>query len=262
MTFRSALYVGSVTHRRLRPRAHRLRYRVFWMLLDLAEIDCLARGLTLFSHNRFNALSFRDADHGDGSATPLRAQILDHLRHAGIETHGGPIRLLCMPRIFGYVFNPLSVYFCYRPDRSLAALLYEVHNTFGERHTYLIPAKADAGGCIRQHCDKTFYVSPFMDMDLHYSFRVTAPGDRLGIAIDAAGEDGRILTAALAAKRAPLSDRTLLRAIATHPAMTLKVIAAIHWHALRMLLEGFRLRRRPPPPASRVTVAKAGAGAQ
>jgi len=135
----STLYVGSVMHRRLRPRRHRLRYRVFWMLLDLDEIERLPRVLRLFSHNRFNAVSFHDADHGDGSATPLRAQVERHLAAAGIALGGGAIRLLCMPRILGYGFNPLSVYFCYQRSGLLAAILYEVHNTFGERHSYLIP---------------------------------------------------------------------------------------------------------------------------
>ena len=145
MSLRSTLYAGIVTHRRVRPRPHRLRYRVFWMLLDLDEIGQLPRRLRLFSHNRFNALSFFDTDHGDGSGRPLRDQVEGHLRAAGLATDGGAIRLFCMPRVFGYGFNPLSVYFCYQRDGSLAALLYEVHNTFRERHSYLIPVERDAG---------------------------------------------------------------------------------------------------------------------
>jgi DUF1365 family protein len=257
MTLRSALYVGSVMHRRLRPRPHRLRYRVFWMLLDLDEIERLPQCLRLFAHNRFNALSFHDADHGDGSGTPLREQVDRQLRAAGIETGGGPIRLLCMPRIFGYGFNPLSVYFCYRPDGLLAAVLYEVHNTFGERHGYLIRVEPDAGAVIDQHCQKVFYVSPFMDMEMQYAFRVGVPDQRVSVAIDTSDKDGRVLTAALTGRRAALTDAALLRVLATHPAMTLKVIAAIHWQALRMLFEGFKLRPRPRPPSNPVTVVSA-----
>jgi DUF1365 family protein len=259
MTLRSALYVGSVMHRRLRPRPHRLRYRVFWMLLDLDEIDRLPRRLRLFAHNRFNALSFHDADHGDGSGTPLRDQVDRQLHAAGIETEGGAIRLLCMPRIFGYGFNPLSIYFCYRPDGALAAVLYEVHNTFGERHGYLIRVEpgAAAGAVIDQYCQKVFYVSPFMDMDLTYAFRLAAPGERISVAIDTSDKDGRVLTAALTGKRAALTDSALLRVLATHPAVTLKVIAAIHWQALRMLFKGFKLRARPKPPSNPVTVVSA-----
>jgi hypothetical protein len=258
MTCRSALYVGFIVHRRLRPRAHHLRYSAFWLWLDLDEADRLSDRLRLFSHNRFNALSFHDADHGDCSGAPLRDQVEAHLRAAGIETAGGPIRLLCMPRVFGYVFNPLSVYFCFRCDESLAALLYEVRNTFGERHSYLIPVSDDAGPVIVQHCQKLFYVSPFMDMDVSYAFRVAIPTESVSIAVEAVGKDGPLLTAALSGRRVTLTDMALLRALITHPALTLKVIAAIHWHAIRMLLKGFRLRSRPRPPREAITVVSAG----
>ena len=260
MRLRSALYAGTVTHRRVRPRPHRLRYRVFWMLLDLDEIDRLPRRLRLFSHNRFNAVSFFDADHGDGSGRLLRDQVEGHLRAAGLAPDGGAIRLFCMPRIFGYGFNPLSVYFCYQRDGSLAAILYEVHNTFHERHSYLIPVDRDAGvagapgAVIEQHCRKGFYVSPFMDMDMSYAFRVAVPDQRVMVAIRAADNDGLLLAAALRGERIALTDLALLRALATHPLLTLKVIGAIHWHALRMVLKGFRLRPRPASPADPVTV--------
>ena len=265
MNLRSALYAGIVTHRRVRPRPHRLRYRVFWMLFDIDEIGRLPASLRLFSHNRFNALSFFDADHGDGSGRLLRDQVEEHLRAAGVATDGGAIRLFCMPRIFGYGFNPLSVYFCYQRDGSLAALLYEVHNTFRERHSYLIPVERDAGpkgvagapgpgAVIEQHCRKGFYVSPFMDMDMNYTFRVAVPDQRIMVAIFAADSDGLLLAAALTGERIALTDGALLRALATHPLLTLKVIGAIHWHALRLLLKGLKLRPRPLPPAAAVTV--------
>jgi len=257
MSLRSTLYAGTVTHRRVRPRPHRLRYRVFWMLLDLDEIDRLPASLRLFSHNRFNALSFFDADHGDGSGRPLRDQVEGHLRAAGLATDGGAIGLFCMPRIFGYGFNPLSVYFCYQRDGSLAAMLYEVHNTFRERHAYLIPVDRTAGTIIDQRCRKRFYVSPFMDMDMNYRFRVAVPDQRIAVAIRAADQDGLLLAAALSGDRLAMTDATLLRLLATHPLLTLKVVGAIHWHALRMVLKGFRLRPRPGPPAAPVTVVNA-----
>jgi DUF1365 family protein len=244
-------------HRRLRPRAHKLRYRVFWMLLDLDEIDDLSRRLRLFSHNRFNAVSFHDADHGDGSGRPLRDHAERHLRDAGIATHGGAIKLLCMPRMFGYGFNPLSIYFCYQRDGSLAAILYEVHNTFRERHSYLIPVDRTAGSVVNQHCEKVFYVSPFMDMDMTYTFRVAAPAQRVTVAIRTGDKDGLLLFAALDGARVALTDMTLLRAMLAYPLLTLKVVGAIHWHALRMLLKGFRLRSRPNPPALPVTIVNA-----
>jgi len=257
MSLRSTLYVGSVMHRRVRPRRHRLRYRVFWMLLDLDEIVTLPRRLRLFSHNCFNALSFHDADHGDGSGRPLREQAEGHLTSAGIDLGGGAIRLLCMPRIFGYGFNPISIYFCHHKSGALAAIIYEVHNTFHQRHSYLITVDLETGAVIDQQCRKVFYVSPFMDMDLSYQFRVAAPDDRVSVAIRASDRDGMLLVAALSGDRRELSDSVLLRTLATNPLLTLKVIAAIHWHALRLLLKGFRLRPRPLPPAMPVTAVDA-----
>jgi DUF1365 family protein len=254
MTLLSSLYAGTVMHRRVRPRAHRLRYRVFWTLLDLDEIESLPRRLRLFSHNRFNAVSFFDKDHGDGSGQPLRRQVETHLREAGIDIHGGLIKLLCMPRVLGYGFNPLSVYFCHRPDGTLAAILYEVHNTFKQRHSYLIPVDPAAGAVIEQECRKLFYVSPFMDMDMDYAFRVGMPGDRISVAIRAADKDGLLLAAALSGNRQALTDATLLRLLSIYPLLTLKVIGAIHWHALRLVLKGFRPRPRPSPPDIPVTV--------
>jgi hypothetical protein len=248
-------------HRRLRPKPHRLRYRVAWMLLDLDEIGELPRKLRLFSCNRWNAVSFFDRDHGDGSGQPLRQQVEGHLRDAGITPDGGPIRLFCMPRMFGYGFNPLSVYFCHRRDGALAAILYEVHNTFRQRHSYLIPVDPTAGvrpgTSIDQQCRKGFYVSPFMDMDLSYAFRVVVPDSRIGVAIRTADADGPVLAAALSANRLALTDAALLRLLVVYPLLTLKVIGAIHWHALKMVLKGFRLRPRPHPPAAPVTVVTA-----
>lgn len=153
----SGLYPGVVSHTRIKPRRHALRYRIFMLLLDLDELDALDRGLKLFSLGRFNLTGFDPRRHGDGSATPLKQQVEARLAAAGIA-HGGPVRLLAMPRILGGGFNPLTVYWCHRPDGALSAILYEVNNTFGERHSYLIPAE-DAP-VVKQACDKGFYVSP------------------------------------------------------------------------------------------------------
>jgi uncharacterized protein len=256
VSFRSALYVGSVMHRRLRPRSHVFRYRAFWLLIDLDELSDLAGGLHLFSHNRANLFSLHDVDHGDGSTTPLRRQLDDNLGAAGIDLAGGAIRLLCMPRTLGYSFNPLSVYFCHRVDGTLAALVYEVHNTFGERHSYVIPVEP-AFDTHHQRCRKTFYVSPFMDMDMTYEFRVAGPADRIAIGIRASGAGGPVINAWLAGARRDVTDRALLQVFLALPAITLKVMAAIHWEALRLWLKGLRLRRRPAPPDCRMTIAGA-----
>ncbi len=256
MSSHSALYTGQVHHRRFRPRAHRLTYRVFWMLVDLDEISALHNRLRLFSANRFNLVSFHERDHGAEPGKPLRPQIERHLASAGIDLDGGPIRLLCMPRILGYVFNPISVYFCHRRGGELAAMLYEVNNTFGERHSYLIPVAERAGRIIRQSCAKGFYVSPFMDMRMTYRFAVTEPRDSISVSVRNLDAQGPILSAWLSGQRRELSDSTLLRTLATHPLLTFKVVAGIHWEAVKLWLKGIGLRARPAAPASPVTVVR------
>jgi DUF1365 family protein len=220
--------------------------------MDLDELDVHAKRLWSFSHNRFNLLSLHDTDHGDGSATPLRDQVLHHLNKLGIDLSGGSIRLLCMPRILGYSFNPISIYFCQRSDGSLAAMLYEVHNTFAERHSYLVPVDTEARS-IHQRCDKAFYVSPFLEMGMRYEFSVREPGEKIAIAIRASQSDRPVLTACLSGMRKPLTDASLLRAFLMIPALTLKVTAAIHWQALRLWLKGLRLHNHPLPPQNLVS---------
>lgn len=256
MTDASALYRGVVTHRRFRPRAHRLKYRVFWLLLDIEEIDALDRRLRLFSRNRFNLLAFHDRDHGDGSATPLRDQIEALLRQADIDLDGGAVRLLTMPRVLGFVFNPISLWFCHRRDGSLAAMTYEVTSTFGVRHAYVVPVPPEEGraGVIRQRAAKALYVSPFMDMRMDYSFRGRAPGEALVFEIDGLDADGVLLTARMSGRRHALSDRALLAACAAMPLLTLKVVAAIHWEALKLFLKGVRLTRQPAPAREPFTI--------
>lgn len=254
----SGLYPGVVSHTRLKPRRHSLRYRIFMLLLDLDELETLDRDLKLFSLKRFNLTGFNPRRHGDGSDTPLKAQVEAQLAAAGIA-HGGPVRILAMPRILGMGFNPLTVYFCHRPDGALSAILYEVNNTFGERHSYLIPAE-DAP-IVKQACEKGFYVSPFMDMDLSYAFRVRPPrldggAEQVQVLIDVDDAEGRILATGFVAEREDLTDRNLARAWLTHPWMTAGVVGAIHWEALFIWLGGQKIRQRPAKPAWPVTVVR------
>lgn len=249
---RSALYTGSVMHRRLSPRRHRLRYRAFWMLIDLDEAAALGRRLALFSHNRFNLFSFHDADHGDGKSEPLRAYVERTLAEGGIDIAGGHVALLSMPRILGYVFNPLSIYFCTRADGSLAALLYEVRNTFGQKHSYLLPVTGDEP-TVHQRCAKEFYVSPFLGMDMTYDFRVVAPSDTISVVVAAGDRRGPVLVASLTGRRRTLTDRALASIFFALPLMTLKVVVAIHWEALKIWWKGMRLYPRPPAPTQAVT---------
>lgn len=253
MASSSALYVGEVVHQRARTFAHRLRYRLWMVLADLDELDGLQTRLRLLRRGRLGLISFRTADHGDRSGRPLRTQIESHLAAAGIDIAGGPIRLLTMPRILGYGFNPISVFFCHTPDGALAALLYEVTNTFQERHSYLVAVPADRTGAVRQTVDKQLFVSPFMDRDLTYDFTVRPPGEAVSVVVAVRRGDTPILTASFAGRRRPLTDAQLLRAFVTHPLLTWKVTFGIHWEALKMMLKGARYRHRGAPPIQAVT---------
>ena len=258
----ATLYVGRVMHRRLRPFGHRFDYRVFSMLIDIDRIAEAAANSRLFSYNRFNLFGYSDRDHGprDGGATAyggLRQWVEDHLATSGIDIDHGRIMLLCFPRVLGYVFNPLSIYFCYRPDESIAAILYEVHNTFGDRHVYLFRIDGtDAGGpngsrsAVLTHAtDKVLHVSPFIDMTPRYRFRLRPPGDKLSILIRESDAGGDLLLATLHGSAMPFGDRSLAKLFFTHPLMTVKVIGAIHWQALRLWWKGARFHTRPEPPA-------------
>ena len=249
MTFRSAIYRGKVVHERFRPKRHRLLYRVFTMLLDLDELPDLDRRLSLFGYNRWAPLSFHDRDHGPTDGRPLRPWVEERLSEAGIEPDGGPIRLLCYPRMLGYVFNPLSVYFCYRRDGNPAAILYEVCNTYRERHTYVIPVGDRDRSVIRQSCSKALYVSPFIGMDAEYRFRIVPPGRSVNVVIRQEDADGLLLAASFNGQREALTGRVLVRCLAGFPFLTVKIISAIHWEALRLWLKGFRVFRHNPAAA-------------
>ncbi|MCX7305983.1 MAG: DUF1365 domain-containing protein [Hyphomicrobiales bacterium] len=248
----SKLYFGSVMHRRTRPRSHLLRYRLFWALFDLDEIATLPRRSALFAYNRFNVLSFHDRDYGDASGRPLRPQVESTLAANGIACDGGPIRIFCMPRIFGYAFNPLSIYFCYHKDGNLAAIIYEVHNTFGERHSYVFDAQ-DAKDPPAHTCGKQFHVSPFMDIGMQYEFRTVLPGERIAVAIRGSDADGTLIHTSLAGSAAPFNSGNLARGLLIYPLQTFKVTAAIHWHAMRLWLKGVRIRPKPEPPKEPTT---------
>lgn len=254
---RSALYRGSVVHNRLRPVRHRFEYRVFSLLVDVDELPRLARGLRWLSYNRFNLMSLHDRDHGDSRpGEMLRVWAERTLCAAGIAPPGGAIELLCFPRLLGYVFNPLSVWFCRDLSGRLGAVIYEVHNTFGGRHAYALPVPAEQDErALQQRCGKEFYVSPFIPMEAQYSFRLKSPDEAFALLIRERGAEGEILRAMLSGRRRPLTDRELLKAFAAHPLMTLKVIVAIHWHALRLWHKGARYQPRPAKDRGREAAA-------
>jgi hypothetical protein len=246
MTLASAIYEGDVVHQRKRPKPHRLRYSVFSMLLDLDELPALTKVSRLFGYNRFAPLAFHDRDHGPADGTALRPWAEQHLRSAGIDPDGGPIRLLCYPRIFGYAFNPLSVFFCYRKSGALTAILYEVCNTFKERHTYVIPVADQSRPVIKQSCAKALYVSPFIGMDTSYQFRIVPPGENIRVIIRQEDSEGLLLAASFAGDRRPFSSRSLIQALIRFPLLTLKVMAGIHWEALKLWLKGLPVFKHSP----------------
>jgi len=248
MTYRSAIYCGAVVHERRRPKRHRLRYNVFTLLLDLDELPEIDRQMRLFSYNRFAPLSFHDKDHGPATGAELKPWVEDRLAEAGVETDGGAIRLLCYPRVLGYVFNPLSVYFCYEQSGELAAILYEVCNTFQERHTYVIPVADDGRAVVRQSCAKSLYVSPFIGMDAAYRFRIVPPAAKVSVTIRQEDAEGLLLAASFFGARENLTQWSLMRCFWGLPLLSLKIILGIHWEALKMWLKGFPIYKHSPSP--------------
>ncbi|NQW01752.1 MAG: DUF1365 domain-containing protein [Rhodospirillales bacterium] len=246
MMVQSAIYTGTVVHCRMRPKFHRFRYSVFAMLVDLDELPILDKRYRLFGYNRFAPISFYDRDHGTTGDQPLRPWIEERLVAAGLARETGPVRVLCYPRLFGFVFNPISTYFCYRADGGLSAILYEVCNTYKERHTYVIPVDPDANGMIRQKCPKKMYVSPFIDLHCTYNFRIAPPQETATVIVHQSDNDGFFLSASFKGNRAEISDSMLTRVIFKFPLMTLKVVAGIHWQALRLWLKGLRVFRHQP----------------
>ncbi len=245
----SCLYQGRVMHHRLRPVHHRFTYRVFSLFLDLDETEEIDRRLWLLSIERGNLLSFRAADHGARDGSPLKPWVLARLAEAGIELERPGVRLLCFPRLFGYVFNPISVYFCYEDGR-LAAVVYEVKNTFGGQHVYTFKVqRAGAGDRLAAHgCAKDFYVSPFIDMEARYEFHVAEPGRRLTVVIKETERGLPLLIASQSGERFPLTDRAIVGCLASDLFMTFKVFLGIHVEALRLWWKGVPLFGREPRP--------------
>lgn len=250
MTLRSGIYCGWVTHRRTRPRAHTLRYSLFYLLLDLDELPALDRFGPLFRWNRRGLLSFYDSDHGHGqdegepARGSFRASLTATLLGAGYAARPYRFEVLCLPRIFGYVFNPITVVYCYDAER-LIAMLYEVNNTFGQRVNYLLPVTQDGVRVLRHSCEKAMAVSPFFDVTGRYRFDLTTPAARLALSIRYEDAEGLRLHAAFTGRRLPWTARNLLSLLVRFPFATVKVVAGIHWEALRLWLKGIAIHPRP-----------------
>ncbi len=241
------LYFGKVMHARLRPVRHRFTYRVMSLLIDLDRLDEADRQSHLFGVNRAALFSFHEADHGERNGASLGDYARRLAAGRGIELSGGRIELLCYPRLLGYAFNPLSIYFCYQTSGELALLIYEVRNTFGEIHPYVLPVEGGdgCGDIVRQSQTKQFYVSPFIEMDTRYRFRLTPPGETVKVRILQTDASGPVLAAGFCGSRRPLTSRLLLGALLTMPLLAFKVVLAIHWEALRLWIKGAPLVPRP-----------------
>ena len=239
----SSIYNGTVIHKRFKPKIHFFKYKVFSLLLDLDEIDTIDNNINIFSHNNFNLISFYDRDHGDRDGSSVREWVKKKLKSNNIECKDIKIKLLCYPRILGYVFNPLSIFFVYDNNSSLVSILYEVKNTFGEQHTYIFRINSNSD-LIENSCNKKFYVSPFMDLNSKYYFKISNPNEKLSVAIDQRDKEGKLLFASQDGIRANLTTKNLILAYLKNPLMTIKIISAIHYEAFRLWLKGIKLIKK------------------
>lgn len=253
---RSALYLGKVMHCRVGPMRHRFRYRVVSLLLDLDEITALDARMRVFSVDRGNLFSFHQRDHGPRDGSPLKPWVEKVFADQNNAIDGGRVLCFCLPRTLGYAFNPLTVYWGYRADGTLAGVLYEVKNTFGDQHCYFVAAEPDhvAGAPLAQAADKVFHVSPFFDVSGGYRFRTDEPSETLRLLIRLVGPDGADrMVATHAAERRSLTDAALTATLFTHPLNTLKVIVGIHWEALRLWMKKATYHPRPAPPEAPIS---------
>tara|TARA_B100001559_G_scaffold296755_1_gene280059 strand:+ start:552 stop:1322 length:771 start_codon:yes stop_codon:yes gene_type:complete len=238
--FSSCIYSGLITHRRFKPKKHFFNYKAFSLFIDLQEVKKIEKEINFFSYNKFNILSFYNIDHGPRDGSSLYKWIKKELLKVGVNVNIGKIKLLCFPRFFGYVFNPLSIFYCYDKNLNLKAVLYEVKNTFNEQHIYVFRTK-HSSKLILHKCNKKFYVSPFIEMKTFYNFRLSKPGNNIDILIKQNDTYGPLLYARQTGKRIKLNTKNLLYQFFKHPLMSFKVIAAIHFEAFRLWIKGVKL---------------------
>ena len=249
----SYIYTGTVIHKRFKPKIHSFNYKVFSLLIDLSELDLMHKNLKLFSYDKFNIVSFYNKDHGPRDGSLLKKWVIKNLKENNIETNDIQIKLLCYPRIFGYVFNPLSVFYIYDKNLELISILYEVKNTFGEQHTYVF--KSEKRKNLIQHvCKKKFHVSPFIEMNCVYFFRLLKPGDKISVIIDQNDKEGRILYASQDGIKSELNNNTLIKAYLKHPLMTFKIILAIHFEAFKLWSKGIKFIKKKIKIKNNITI--------
>ena len=239
----SCIYNGNVIHKRFKPKEHFFKYKVFSLFIDLSELNELNDELNFFSLNKFNLISFYEKDHGERDGSSLINWVKHNLNINNISTENIKIKLLCYPRILGYVFNPLSIFFIYDNNENLISILYEVKNTFGEQHTYVFKVEGE-NKSIQNNCSKKFHVSPFIEMNCNYFFRILHPRENLSVKIDQHDHEGKILFASQDGKRSDLTSKNLMNSYLKHPLMTFKIIAAIHFEAFKLWTKGIKFIKK------------------
>ena len=238
----SAIYNGTVIHKRFKPKLHFFKYKVFSLFIDLSDLKNLNKNISFFSYNRFNLISFFDKDHGDRDGKSLIEWVKKNLKENKIEHENIRIKLLCYPRILGYVFNPLSVFYIYDNKEKLISILYEVKNTFGEQHTYIFKVGND--NILQHHCEKKFHVSPFIEMNCNYFFRILKPSEKISVVIDQYQLNEKILYASQDGTRADFTSSELIKSYLKHPLMTFKIISAIHFEAFKLWTKGIKFIKK------------------
>jgi hypothetical protein len=239
----SCIYNGQVIHKRFKPKEHFFKYKVFSLLLDLSELSLLDKELKIFSYNKFNILSFYDIDHGPRDGTSLISWVKENLNSNNINSNEIKIKLLCYPRVWGYIFNPLSIFFVYDKNSKLISILYEVKNTFGEQHTYVF--KIDKDNQLFEHsCKKKFHVSPFIEMNCLYYFKILKPTDKLSVVINQNDDSGKLLFASQDGLKNELNNKNLMISYISNPLMSFKIIGAIHFEALKLWIKGIKLVKK------------------
>ena len=238
----SCIYNGTVIHKRFKPKIHFFKYKVFSLLLDLSDLNRLDKDISFFSYNTFNLISFFDKDHGERDGSSLFEWVKKNLVENNINSENIKIKLLCYPRIFGYVFNPLSVFFVYDNQENLISILYEVKNTFGEQHTYIF--KVENNNLLQHNCSKKFHVSPFIEMNCNYFFKILKPAEKISVIIDQYQLDDKILFASQDGRRVDFNSKELLKSYIKHPLMTFKIISAIHFEAFKLWAKGIKFVKK------------------
>jgi DUF1365 family protein len=226
---------------------------VFSLLIDLSELETLDKKVRFFSYNRFNLISFHEKDHGERDGSSLVEWVHNNLKKNNFSTEDIKIKILCYPRIFGFVFNPLSVFYVYNINDQLISILYEVKNTFGEQHTYIFRVEKDVN-LIQNNCSKKFHVSPFIEMNCNYFFRLLKPGNKISVIIDQYDAQDKILYASQDGVRSDFNTKCLIKSYLKHPIMTFKIILAIHYEAFKLWTKGIRFIKKKNKIKNNITI--------